>query len=167
MRITQHTDYALRVLMYVGSNAARLVTIAEIAERFGISRTHLMKVVNRLVRAGFLSGKRGKGGGLSLAQAPGQIRIGDVFRAMEADRGPLGQGASTRRRQTRLGDGVEAVSGASLAARGDDLDTALREALAEFLAVLDRNTLADLLGVPTRERLVTLMRAQPLLSVQR
>ncbi|MFP5406466.1 MAG: RrF2 family transcriptional regulator, partial [Gammaproteobacteria bacterium] len=64
MRITQYTDYGLRVLMYVGGNDGRLVTIAEIAARFGISRAHLMKVVNRLVRAGFLVGKRGTGGGL-------------------------------------------------------------------------------------------------------
>lgn len=85
---------------------------------------------------------------------------------MEADRGPLRRGASTRRRQSGLDDGVEAVSGASPAARGEGLDTALREALAEFLAVLVRNTLADLLGELMRERLVTMMRAQSLLPVQ-
>ena len=144
MRITQHTDYALRVLMYVGGNAGRLVTIAQIAERFGISRAHLMKVVNRLVRAGFLSGKRGKGGGLSLAQAPSRIRIGEVFRAMEGD-----PGASSRRGR------------AGQAPAADALEAALGHALQAFLAVLDHHTLADLLAEPVPARLVTMMRAQP------
>ena len=60
MRITRHADYALRVLIYVGGNPERPVTIAEIAERYRISRSHLMKVVNRLVREGFLIGQRGR-----------------------------------------------------------------------------------------------------------
>ena len=63
MHITQHTDYALRVLIYLGENTDRLVTISEISERFEISRSHLMKVVNQLVREGFVLGLRGKGGG--------------------------------------------------------------------------------------------------------
>jgi Rrf2 family nitric oxide-sensitive transcriptional repressor len=52
MHITQHTDYALRVLIYLASNEQRLVTIQEISERFEISRSHLMKVVNQLIRNG-------------------------------------------------------------------------------------------------------------------
>ena len=62
MHITQHTDYALRVLIYLQANGHRLVTIQEISDRFGISRSHLMKVVNQLIRAGYVDGLRGKGG---------------------------------------------------------------------------------------------------------
>ncbi len=177
MRITQHTDYALRVLMYVGSNAARLVTIAEIAERFGISRAHLMKVVNRLVRAGFLEGRRGKGGGLRLAQAPAGIRIGDVFRAMEVDLrliGSAGHGADRLIASTGhdadgligpTGHEAEPViehtfPGEHLCGREPGLSRALDEALGAFMAVLDRSTLADLLDEPLRQRLVIMMRAQ-------
>ena len=61
--MTQHTDYALRVLIYLAANTERLATIQEIAERFEISRSHLMKVVNQLIRNGFVEGLRGKGGG--------------------------------------------------------------------------------------------------------
>ena len=61
MYITQHTDYALRALIYLGTNEDRLVTIQEISERFAVSRNHLMKVVNALIRAGFVEGVRGKG----------------------------------------------------------------------------------------------------------
>ncbi|MCK6375817.1 MAG: Rrf2 family transcriptional regulator, partial [Zoogloea sp.] len=85
MHITLHTDYALRVLIYLASNEERLPTIQEISARFDISRSHLMKVVNQLIRNGFVEGIRGKGGGLRLARPPAGIGIGDVVRKMETD----------------------------------------------------------------------------------
>ena len=139
MRITQHTDYALRVLMYVGGNPDRLVTIAEIAERFAISRTHLMKVV----RDGFLHGQRGKGGGLRLGMKAEEIRVGEVLRNMETD--------------LNLVECFDA-DGACLVDRGCRLKRALNEALDAFLAVLDRYTLKDLLDSPATMRIVTMMK---------
>jgi Rrf2 family nitric oxide-sensitive transcriptional repressor len=139
MRITQHTDYALRVLIYAGGNPGRLVTIAEIAERFGVSRTHLMKVVNQLVRAGFLAGHRGKGGGLRLARPPEEIRVGQVVRATEPD--------------FKLVECFGAEGGCLLDP-GCRLKRALGEALESFLAVLDRETLADLIQSPATHRIV-------------
>ena len=85
MHITQHTDYALRVLIFLASNEHRLPTIQEISERFEVSRSHLMKVVNQLIRNGFVEGIRGKGGGLRLARPASEILIGDVVRKMETD----------------------------------------------------------------------------------
>ena len=76
MNITQHTDYALRVLMYLGAVPERRVTIKEVAERFDISRSHLMKIVTELVAKGFVDGARGKGGGLRLARAASEIGHG-------------------------------------------------------------------------------------------
>ena len=83
MNITQHTDYALRVLMYLGAVPERRVTIKEVAERFDISRSHLMKIVTELVAKGFVDGARGKGGGLRLARAASEIGLGDVVRQLE------------------------------------------------------------------------------------
>lgn len=83
MNITQHTDYALRLLIYLGACPERRVTIKEVAERFDISRSHLMKIVNRLVADGFVEGARGKGGGLRLNRPPADINVGDVVRRME------------------------------------------------------------------------------------
>ena len=83
MRFNQSTDYALRVLMYLGLNDGRLATITEIAATYHISRNHLMKVIHRLGRAGFIHTQRGKGGGIRLARGAAEIYVGDVVRRME------------------------------------------------------------------------------------
>jgi Rrf2 family nitric oxide-sensitive transcriptional repressor len=85
MRLAEYTDYTLRVLMYCASHRDGLVTIRELAERHGLSKNHLMKIVNDLARQGLLETTRGRGGGLRLLKAPEQIRIGDVVRASETD----------------------------------------------------------------------------------
>lgn len=85
MRLSQYTDYTLRVLMYCARHRQRLVTISELADRHGLSKGHLMKVVNDLARQGLLETTRGRGGGLRLSQEPERIRIGDVVRASETD----------------------------------------------------------------------------------
>lgn len=83
MQITQHTDYALRVLLYAACNEERLVNISEIAETYQISRSHLMKVVPVLVKGGFIESIRGNRGGLKLAKTPEEIIIGEVIRHTE------------------------------------------------------------------------------------
>ncbi|MEP6873822.1 MAG: Rrf2 family transcriptional regulator [Burkholderiales bacterium] len=85
MRLSEYTDYSLRVLMYCAAHRERLVTIAELAERHGVSKNHLMKVVNDLARRGLIETTRGRGGGLRLLAEPKSIRIGDVVRATETD----------------------------------------------------------------------------------
>ncbi|NMG44407.1 Rrf2 family transcriptional regulator [Aromatoleum toluvorans] len=133
MHLTQHTDYALRVLIYLAVNGERLVTIAEVSERFGISRSHLMKIANHLVRDGFVEGLRGKGGGLRLARAPAAVNVGEVVRSME--------------RGMAL---VECFGSDSQCLLTPDcrLKGALGKALEAFLQVLDGVSLAELLESP-------------------
>ncbi len=83
MRLTVFSDYTLRVLMYLALDRTRLATIPEIADAYGISQNHLMKVVHQLARAGIVESVRGKGGGIRLGRAPEDIRLGDVVRASE------------------------------------------------------------------------------------
>lgn len=131
MRLTLHTDYALRVLLYAGLKRDELATIAEIAGRFGIPKGPLMKAVHRLGQKSYLETIRGNGGGLRLARPPAAIRVGDVVRDMEEELAVLG-----------------CLGGAAGYCRIEEccaLRSALREATNAFLAVLDGCTIADLL----------------------
>ena len=83
MKLTTFSDYSLRVLMYLALNRERLATIPEIAAAYDISENHLMKVVHQLARSGVIESVRGKGGGVRLAQAPEDIRLGGIVRASE------------------------------------------------------------------------------------
>lgn len=85
MRLTDYTDYALRVLMYLGANRDRLVTIQQIASVHGISKNHLTKVVQRLATARLIATVRGRTGGLRLALEPREIMVGAVIRLTEPD----------------------------------------------------------------------------------
>jgi Rrf2 family nitric oxide-sensitive transcriptional repressor len=82
MRITQFTDYSLRVLLYLGLKNDR-ATIREITEAFRISNNHLMKVVHQLSRDGYINSYKGKNGGIALAVDPTQVRIGDFINSFE------------------------------------------------------------------------------------
>ncbi len=85
MRLSDYTDYTLRVLMYCATHTDRLITIGELAEHHAVSKNHLMKIVNDLARQNLLETTRGRGGGLRLLKDPSTIRIGDVVRASETD----------------------------------------------------------------------------------
>ena len=85
VRLSEYTDYTLRVLIYCATHRDGLVTIAELAEQHGLSKNHLMKVVNDLARQGLIETTRGRGGGLRLLAEPETICIGDVVRASETD----------------------------------------------------------------------------------
>ena len=131
MRLTRYTDYALRVLTYLGAQPDRVCSIAEIARAYGVSQNHLMKVAHDLGKAGYIEGVRGRTGGIRLARPPEKINVGTVVRRME--------------------DGFVLVDCDTCAiAPACDLTRVLDEALAAFMAVLDRYTLADLLKRQTK-----------------
>jgi len=85
MRLTQYTDFSIRVLIYLGLNPQRRCTIQEIADDYGISRNHLMKVVQQLAQAGYVESTRGSGGGLKLGKPVEQINLAEVVEEMEPD----------------------------------------------------------------------------------
>jgi Rrf2 family nitric oxide-sensitive transcriptional repressor len=131
MKLTAFTDYTLRTLIYLALHGERQATIADIARTYRVSEAHLTKVVHRLGVAGDIETVRGKGGGLRLKRAPAQINLGALVRRTEPDLDlvPCFEDAET-----------------CMIARACVLQAALHEALAAFLAVLDRYTLADLIA---------------------
>jgi Rrf2 family nitric oxide-sensitive transcriptional repressor len=133
MHLTEFTDNALRLLVYLGNHRERIATINEIAERYGISRHHLAKVSCVLAASGLIETSRGRLGGMRLAGAPRDIRLGEVVRCTE--RG-LARGA-------RAGQDGER---SSCAQPDDRLQQSLAVATAAYLAELNRVTLADLIA---------------------
>ena len=85
MRHTSHADFALRVLLYLRVAPGRQGSVAEIAEAHGVSRHHLVKVVQHLAAADIVATSRGRGGGVRLVRDPSSISVGEVMRAMEKD----------------------------------------------------------------------------------
>jgi Rrf2 family nitric oxide-sensitive transcriptional repressor len=152
MKLTTFTDYSLRVLMYLGVQEGRLVTIAEIAAVFEVSESHLTKVVHALGRNGWVATARGKGGGLALAMPPAAIGIGAVVRQTE--------GADL------AAECFESDGGHCCIAPVCRLSGVLQEAFEAFHAVLDRHTLADILA-NRGDLLQVLLPAQRLVPLRR
>ena len=131
MRLTDYTDYSLRTLMYLGLNRDRLVTIQDIADSYGISKSHLMKVVHQRGLAGLVETIRGRSGGLRLGKEPADINIGAVVRRTEPD--------------FMMVECFDRKINECILSPSCELQGALRRATAAYLAVLDEVTLADLL----------------------
>lgn len=132
MRLTQWTDYTLRVLMYCAACQGREqpVTITEIANKHAISRSHLTKIVQQLGAMRLLETTRGRGGGMRLVKSARDINIGDVVRQTETDFNMV-----------ECFDPLVNQCGLSPHCK---LKGLLHQATASYLAVLDAMTLADL-----------------------
>lgn len=130
MQLTQHTDFGLRLLIVLARKDAPISLPAFSAQQ-GLSYHHVAKVAQALVQEGFARSQRGRSGGIALARAAQDIRVGEVVRAME--------------RGMRLADCARCALKADCALSG-----VLAEALDAFLAVLDRYSLADVSreGIP-------------------
>ncbi len=142
MRLTQHTDYSLRVLMFLALKPTELATIQEVSEKHQISKNHLMKVVQRLAHGGFITSVRGQGGGMKLQREAEQIVIGEVVAFMEPDFSIV--------ECFREDNGCVITTACKLKGM-------FAEAMEQFLAHLNRYTLADLVKGKTRNEMVKLL----------
>ena len=132
MQLTRHTDFSLRVLIYLALiKENELVTISEISEHFNILKNHLTKVVNHLSQEGFIKTIRGKNGGIRLARKPNEINLGKVVRAMEMNM-----------------EIIDCAKPVCPLTGFCDLKGILNQAQQSFLTTLDKYTLADLNNQP-------------------
>lgn len=133
MRLTDYTDYSLRVMLYLAVRPEGLSTIQEISEAYGISKNHLMKVVQRLGELGWVETVRGRNGGLRLDARTPFLTIGEVVRKTESDFDIVGcfAGENESRRHCVIQSHCQ-LKGVFAAARD------------AFLAELDRHTIGDL-----------------------
>jgi Rrf2 family nitric oxide-sensitive transcriptional repressor len=83
MHLTQFSDYSLRIALYLACHPGRLVSVEEVSEAYGISRHHLVKVVQSLNDLGVIESQRGRGGGMRLARPPSAINVGWLIRRTE------------------------------------------------------------------------------------
>ncbi|XBS69035.1 Rrf2 family transcriptional regulator [Acerihabitans sp. KWT182] len=126
MKLTRYTDYALRVIIYLGSRDDGLSSIAEISALYDISRNNLMKVVQDLAHLGYIETIRGRAGGIRLGRPAREINLGTLIRHTEKSLAMVDCSACV----------IAPVCG---------LPGVLNEATQAFFAVLDNYTLADLL----------------------
>lgn len=140
MRLTLHTDYALRSLIYLAAAGEAGGTAASIAARYKISENHLRKVMQRLVALGFVKSVRGRGGGLQLARPAAEIVVGDVVRGMEES--------------LAVAECFNPAANTCPIVRACGLKGLLGEAMEAFFSVLDQQTLADISQQETRLRRV-------------
>jgi len=141
MRLTFYSDYSLRLLMYAAVRHGELVTIQEVANAYGISKNHLMKVAFELGRKGYLDTVRGRGGGFRLSRPPEKIRLGDVVRETEEN--------------FTMVECFDPKTNTCAITAPCRLRGALARALKAYFAVLDEYTLADLVVKhPVLERIL-------------
>lgn len=142
MKLTLYTDYSLRVLLYLASSPDhnKLIQIKEIAEAYGISKNHLMKVTFHLGKLGYVETIRGRNGGLALAQEPKDVNIGELVRQTEEDFHIV----------ECFHDHSSCVISPHCKLKG-----VLYQATQAFISVLDQYTLEDL--IVNKEQLTTLL----------
>ena len=133
MRMTLHTDYALRMLIFLAARSDGGCTVNDVAKAYGLAQNHLLKVAQTLRALGLIETTRGRAGGIRLAKAPKDIAVGALVRATEEE--------------FSLAECMQADAGRKACSLSPAcrLKGMLHEALGAFLAVLDKYTLADIM----------------------
>lgn len=134
MRLTHHSNYAMRLLMYCALMDKPVCRIADVAEAFGISENHLTKIAQRLSQIGVIETVRGRNGGVYLAKAPEDINIGEIIRVTEEN--------------LILVECFAEETNTCPLTSACRFKRILQQGLMAFLAVLDGYTLADLVVAP-------------------
>lgn len=130
MRLTNYTDYGLRVLIYLATwDQLSLANQQHIADTFGLSKNHLKKIIHQLGKLELIETIRGRQGGLRLAKSPEQINLGEVIQALEG--------------QMNIVECLDENKNTCLISPVCQLKSVFNEALSAYMNVLHQYTLAD------------------------
>jgi Rrf2 family nitric oxide-sensitive transcriptional repressor len=139
VQLSLHADYGLRVLLYLGSHPNEVVSTRRISTAYGISKNHLVRVMQTLGEHGYVRVIPGRSGGVTLAKDPASIRLGDVVRDAE----PTLDLVECFNKETNTCPIIHVCG----------LKSRLAHALEAFIAELNKNTLADLMTPARRKTL--------------
>ena len=131
MHLTLSSDYALRILLFLGAHPDEVVPVSRIISAYRLSPHHVTKVAKELTRLGYVKSRRGVTGGLLLNRAPAEVRVGEIVRVMEP--------------HLNLLECFDLETNACPIVEACELKEVFSEAKNAFLAVLDRYTVEDLL----------------------
>jgi Rrf2 family nitric oxide-sensitive transcriptional repressor len=148
VQLSLHADYALRALIYLGTAQGEVASTQQISDAYGISKHHLIRVVQTLAEHGYVELLPGRSGGVRLIREPSTIRLGDVVGHAEP--------------HLRLVECFDRETNTCPIVDSCGLKGYLKDALDAFVATLNTHTLADLLTDRRRSRLATV-----LLQIQR
>ncbi len=130
MELSRFTDYSLRTLIYAGIHSDRIITVPEVAQAYGLSQNHLVKIANKLGKSGFLEVVRGRNGGFRLGMSPEKINLGEIVRTCE---------------NLAIVECLAADGGSCPINGACKLKGIVKEARDAFLETFDRYTLSDLI----------------------
>ncbi|MEZ5883718.1 MAG: Rrf2 family transcriptional regulator [Paracoccaceae bacterium] len=131
MKLSTKGRYAMVALVDLATaGESQMTSLSEISRRQDISLPYLEQLFVRLRRAGLVSSVRGPGGGYRLARAPGDIRISEIFEAVDETVSALHVGAG--------------ATGGISGSRAQSLSNRLWESLsAQVFVFLHQTTLED------------------------
>jgi Rrf2 family nitric oxide-sensitive transcriptional repressor len=128
MRLTDHTDYSLRVLMYLNQKK-KLATLNELSEILNISKNNLIKVSHQLARFELIETTKGRAGGLRIKENTGTLSLKEII--LHTEESLTMASCFTGRTDCTL-------------LRGCKLKHALNDALTAFLDSLEETTLNEI-----------------------
>jgi Rrf2 family nitric oxide-sensitive transcriptional repressor len=129
------------VLLYLGAHPGEIISTQQISDAYGISKNHLVRVMQTLGDAGYVRVIPGRAGGVTLAKDPAEIRLGDVVRDAEPS--------------LHLVECFEPETNTCPIISVCGLKSRLAAALEAFIAELNKQSLADLLTPARQQKLAS------------
>jgi len=82
-KISEATAIALHSMIYISNQDGEFVSLKPISEQFEISEHHLSKVLQRLVKTGFLKSIKGPKGGFKILSDKTEATFLEIYEAIE------------------------------------------------------------------------------------